>query len=364
MDATTVAEDERVLTSDLEYHLPDHLVATTPAARRDRARLLVVERSGTLDHRHVEDLPDLVTSGDTFVFNSTRVLRARFLGSREDTGGSVEGLYLHPGPDVDTWVCMLRMRRFRAGATIRLLDRDDGPTDVVLTLVESTPEGWVVRVEGDAMSILDRVGRVPLPPYIRSRRKVVGLDVPDDEDHDRYQTVFARASGSVAAPTAGLHFTPDLLGRLDRAGVRRLECTLHVGTGTFRPIETERVEDHPMHTEWCAMDEATSDAMRNAIGDGPALTCVGTTSARTVETYAALDSWRPHVDTDLLITPGYAWRATRGLLTNFHLPRSTLLAMVGALLPGGLAQLLEIYAEAISHEYRFYSYGDAMLIRP
>lgn len=379
-------------TAELEYTLPERLIAVEPVEPRDSARLLVVRRSDPafMEHRHVRDLPSLLNAGDLLVFNTTRVLPARFLGVRGDTRGQVEGLYLGPGPEVGTWEVLLKTRRFREGAPVILLARDGNPfrladpsRGVDLTLLrrsEAGTGGWIVRAEAvgssgrtaltpeQTMEVLERAGLTPIPPYIRAARKAAGVEVSDENDRERYQTVYSASPGSVAAPTAGLHFTPGLLDRLAGAGIARADVTLHVGTGTFKPVETESVEEHPMHPEWCAIGAASLDAVREARGRGGRVIPVGTTSARTLESYAAaLESTGgapESLQSRLLITPGYPWRWVDGLLTNFHLPRSTLMAMVAALLPGGVEQLKRIYAEAIAREYRFYSYGDAMLILP
>lgn len=379
-------------TADLEYELPEGLIATVPAEPRDSARLLVVSRSdpARLEHRRVSDLPRLLASGDLLVFNTTRVLPARFLGVREDTKGQVEGLYLGAGPEAGTWEVLLKTRRFREGAPVALTDGAGKPVrlgepsrGVVLTLVrraESGSGGWVVRAETvgaggpravtaeETTEVLARVGLTPIPPYIRAARKTAGLEVGEETDRERYQTVYAAEPGSVAAPTAGLHFTPGLLDELKASGVGRADVTLHVGTGTFKPIDAELVEDHPIHAEWCSMTGDAVDAVRGAKAAGQRVIAVGTTTARTLEAYAAEAEARgaapESISTRLLVTPGHRWNWVDGMLTNFHLPRSTLLAMVGAMFPEGVERLKAIYAEAIREQYRFYSYGDAMLILP
>lgn len=405
-------------TSDLEYDLPSGRIATHPAQPRDSARLMVVDRArGVVEHRIVRDLPELLRRGDLLVTNASRVLPARFVGVRDDTGGGVEGLYLREGPRAGTWVVMLRARRFKPGMRVRLVGSGghDGGVHggVVLTLTEdAVGEGGarIVEVSGagaEGMStpaILERVGLPPIPPYILSARRAEQGDEPRGGavreggaracrgevgaggDVGSYQTVFAgellasadgSECGSVAAPTAGLHFTPELMGRLAAAGVERAEVVLHVGPGTFKPVEAEFVQDHAMHAEWCTRPAATREAMERARTGGGRVVCVGTTSARTVEAFARLevekgapgDRNRPQacatgewLHTRLLITPGFAWRGTGALLTNFHLPRSTLMALVAAMLPGGVAELKGLYARAIADGYRFYSYGDAMLV--
>lgn len=372
---------------ELDYDLPEGLIATRAAEPRDSARLLVCSRSdeSRLEHLVVRDLPGLLRSGDTLVFNVSRVLPARLLGRNLDTGGKVEGLYLRdaaPLPDGrPAWEAMIKARRFRPGRRVALLDESGRPAGVELELIERTGDeagAWRVGVETDPPGLttpeaLARAGRTPLPPYILSARRAAGLSVPDAADRVRYQTVYAGASsGSVAAPTAGLHFTPDLLESLQARGVRRADVTLHVGSGTFKPIETETLEDHRMHTEWCSMDAPAVEAVfgrgvpRPAPPGGGRVVAVGTTAARTIEAYAgAIEADGPapaSIETDLLIAPGFRWRRVDAMLTNFHLPRSTLLAMLAAMFPRGMDRVREIYAEAIRERYRFYSYGDAMLV--
>jgi S-adenosylmethionine:tRNA ribosyltransferase-isomerase len=362
-------------TADLEYDLPPELIATTPVDPRDSARLLVVRKagSGPIEHRSVRDLPELLGPGDRLIFNTSRVLPARFRGLREGTGGQVEGLYLRDAGTVPLrWVALVEAKRAHAGMRVAVHSPEDRDSGVRLTLCERSaddPGAWVVEVEAPERAtpdILNRVGVTPLPPYILRARRLAGAAEYRAEDRERYQTVYAATPGSVAAPTAGLHFTPELIQRLATRGVHRADVTLHVGIGTFRPVETEVVEHHPMHSEWCSMTERTRDLIQQTRAGGRRVVCVGTTTARTVESYgvacadgrAAPDSLR----TRLLITPGYRWQWTDGLLTNFHLPRSTLMALVAAMLPGGTEQLKAVYREAMTHRYRFYSYGDAMLI--
>lgn len=377
-------------TDDLNYDLPESSIATAPATPRDSARLLVVpnEPHADPDHRTVRDLPGLLRPGDLLVFNATRVLRARFEGRRADTGGRMEGLFLseEPRPNgLPGWVCLVRIKKLRPGMVLSV-ERTPGVPLLHLAAVEPRPDepgAWLLEprrpdgapATGPAAGVLEEIGLTPLPPYILKAREHAGLATDDRTDHDRYQTVFARtagdaAAGSVAAPTAGLHFTPELLAALEAKGVRRAEVVLHVGTGTFRTVETEFVEQHPMHTEWCSIAPEAVDAVLAAKREGRRVFAVGTTSARTLESYAqAMEggSAAPaSLATKILITPGYRWRWVDGLFTNFHLPKSTLMAMVAARLsdqPGvGVARLKSLYAGALAAGYRFYSFGDAMLI--
>lgn len=400
-------------TADLDYHLPEDLIPTAPADPRDAARLLVVSRSdpGLIQHRHVRDLPSLLRTGpspDLLVLNTTRVLAARFVGLRSDTGGRAEGLYIGPGhapgemPTGVRWTVLLKMRRMRPGVRVSLLSRTGDPSGVSLLLLErvGADGGWLVEVESSdlalvpgvaAEDLLERVGLTPVPPYILAARKRHDIGIADDVDRERYQTVYAsepdpaqgplvaerntRIGGSVAAPTAGLHFTPELLATLAAGGVPRAEVVLHVGLGTFKPVEAEFVEQHPIHAEWCAIEPHHGQAILDArsrgspSSQGSRVIGVGTTTARALESFSDdhLRTGHAHA-TKLLITPGHHWRHLDGLLTNFHLPRSTLLAMVASLFstPGssGVERIRALYALAIEHRYRFYSYGDAMLILP
>ncbi|MEM1330915.1 MAG: tRNA preQ1(34) S-adenosylmethionine ribosyltransferase-isomerase QueA [Planctomycetota bacterium] len=380
-------------TESLEYDLPDDLVAVAPAEPRDAARLLVLSRSdpSRLEHRTVRDLPELLDPCDLMVFNRSRVLPARFEGVREDTGGGVEGLYLQDDGAPDRWLAMVKSRRFKRGAPIRLTAPDGIPSPVLLTLngrhdtgesQDASVEGaWrvtVTRDDGgptDAHSVLEAFGLTPLPPYIRAARRRIGMKTGDEPDRAAYQTTYAgeaKDAHSVAAPTAGLHFTPELLKQITERGVDRAEVLLHVGAGTFKPVETERVEDHPMHRERCSEGVAGASINACRARDGRVIS-VGTTTARTLESFAKAraegntpGAW---METDLLITPGtHRWRAVDGLMTNFHQQRSTLMAMVAAFLdkdPGrGAERLLAAYRAAIRERYRFYSFGDAMLILP
>lgn len=370
-------------TSELEYDLPESAIATIPAEPRDAARLMRVARRGDArpEHASVRDLPRYLRTGDLLVLNTTRVLPARLRGVRADTGGKVGGLFLRAASGQDAspgerrWIVLLQGKRLRPGGLVELFATDNAPAAADLRLVShaSTEEGaWVVQVllpdETDDQT-LARVGLTPLPPYILAARKHGDIVVSDAYDRDRYQTIYARERGSVAAPTAGLHLTPAVLAALDTLGVRRAGVVLHVGMGTFKPVETECVEDHPIHSEWCSMSVETRDAILATRRAGGRVICVGTTAARTVESFAKLHQAAAGgadvplgVDTRLLITPGYTWRWTDGLLTNFHLPRSTLLAMCGAMLEGGVGRLKALYAEALAGGYRFFSYGDAMLM--
>lgn len=372
-------------TSDLDYELPESSIARVPAPERDAARLMIVKRSdpGFLVHSSVRNLPQWLRAGDCLVVNESPVLPARFLGERADTGGKVAGLFLSDA-GTGAWRVLLQGKRMKEGVRVTLFDRQGTRSAWSLLLRERLVDevgGWLVEVDpgaaSGAMDVLAQVGLTPIPPYIRRAREHAAEVVSDETDRARYQTVFAHGhraiaehatgvpTGSVAAPTAGLHLTPALLEVLRTAGVDRCGVSLHVGTGTFRTVESEYVEQHAMHAEWCSMPEATRHVILATRERGGRVVCVGTTSARTVESYAAtmgVDAW---LSTRILITPGYQWRWTDALLTNFHLPRSTLMAMVAALLgESGVERLKSLYTTAIHEGYRFYSYGDAMLVLP
>ncbi|HTQ38885.1 MAG TPA: tRNA preQ1(34) S-adenosylmethionine ribosyltransferase-isomerase QueA [Pirellulales bacterium] len=340
-----------------DYDLPKHLIAQEPVANRADARLMLVDRvRRQISHHHVRDLPELLRSGDCLVLNDTRVVPARLVGYRTSTKGRWEGLFLAAEPS-GAWQVLCKARgKLTPGETIQLLDRM-AREDVQLRLVAKSDEGvWLARpsAEDPAFKLLDRIGRVPLPKYIRHGEMV-------DADLQRYQTVFAKHNGSVAAPTAGLHFTPDLLDRLQAAKIGIAKITLHVGLDTFRPIKATRLEKHAMHSEWGKIDAASVERLTAARKNKGRIVAVGTTSVRVLETAAADGVLRPwEGQTQLFIRPPYRFRAVDCLLTNFHLPRTTLLVLARTF--GGDELLRRAYDEAVRSEYRFYSYGDAMLI--
>jgi len=337
---------------DFDFELPRECVAERPARPRDSARLLEVRPDGLGDHR-VSDLPGLLRPGDMLVFNDTRVIPARLAGRR---GGAKVEVTLHKRESSGCWRAFARpARKLGAG------DRIDFADGLAAAVAEKGEDGEVTLDFGigDAalFAALEAQGAMPLPPYIKRAE-------PDPEDRADYQTVYARRPGAVAAPTAGLHFTDRLLRALDARGVATVFVTLHVGAGTFLPVKAERVEDHRMHAEWGEVGEVAAGAIDTARGQGGRIVAVGTTSLRLLESAAAEDGTvRPFAgETDIFIAPGYRFRAVDLLLTNFHLPRSTLFMLVAAF--SGLARMRAAYAHAIEAGYRFYSYGDACLLHP
>jgi S-adenosylmethionine:tRNA ribosyltransferase-isomerase len=338
--------------SDFDFDLPPERIALRPARPRDSARLLKVESSAISDHQMLE-LPDMLRPGDVLVFNDTKVIPAQLEGKR---GEASIGATLHKREGAREWQAFLRnAKRARVGDTI---DFGEG---VAASVVEKADDGSaLLHFHGtDAVELLlERAGRMPLPPYIASRRSV------DEADREDYQTMFAREEGAVAAPTAALHFTPRLLDALDARGVGRETLTLHVGAGTFLPVKSERIDEHKMHAEWGRIDAETAQRLNAVRRSGGRLISVGTTSLRLLESAADEDGVvQPFEgDTAIFITPGYRFRAIDGLITNFHLPRSTLFMLVSALM--GLDVMQAAYAHAISAGYRFYSYGDSSLLLP
>jgi S-adenosylmethionine:tRNA ribosyltransferase-isomerase len=335
-----------------DFDLPPDRIALRPARPRDSARMLLVEGEAISDRR-VLDLSGLLQPGDVLLFNDTKVIPAQLEGRR---GDARVGVTLHKREGARSWWAFVRnAKRLRVG------DRIDFEAGVAATALQRAEDGsFLVHFEGNepVELLIERVGRMPLPPYIASRRAA------DEADLDDYQTVMAREKGAVAAPTAALHFTPQLLEALDRRGVLRETLTLHVGAGTFLPVKADDTSDHKMHSEWGRIDSATAERLNAARAAGGRLIAVGTTSLRLVES-AADASGRIHAfegDTAIFITPGYRFKAIDGLMTNFHLPRSTLFMLVSALM--GIEVMKRAYGHAIEHSYRFYSYGDSSLLLP
>ncbi|PNU06186.1 tRNA preQ1(34) S-adenosylmethionine ribosyltransferase-isomerase QueA [Novosphingobium guangzhouense] len=336
-----------------DFDLPPESIALRPARPRDAAKMLVVAGDAPFEDHHVRDLPSQLRAGDVLVFNDTRVIPAQLEGMR---GEARIGATLHKRIDLRRWQAFVRnAKRLREG------DRISFPADVTAIAESRLPDGsWTLAFEGDepVEVLLERAGRMPLPPYIAGKRPT------DEADASDYQTMFAREKGAVAAPTAALHFTPELVEALDAAGVARETLTLHVGAGTFLPVKADDTVDHQMHAEFGRIDQATADRLNAARAAGGRVIAVGTTSLRLLESATGEDGViRPFEgDTAIFITPGYRFRAIDGLMTNFHLPKSTLMMLVSALM--GLERMQAVYAYAIANGYRFYSYGDSSLLLP
>ena len=338
-------------TSDFYYDLPHELIAQTPIEKRDTSRLMTLDRAtGAVGHHHFYDLPDFLRPGDCLILNNSRVLPARLVGQRLPGGGICEVLLLNDRGE-NIWECLVRPgRKLRKGTKLSF-----GNGELTAEIVEQLEEGGrLIRFdyEGIFLEVLEHLGRMPLPPYIKEEL----------QDQERYQTVYSKVLGSAAAPTAGLHFTPELLDIIQKKGVRIGYVTLHVGLGTFRPVKEDAIEDHPMHSEYCTIPQETADLINETRASGGRCICVGTTSCRTLESWAADDG---HMEarsgwTDIYIYPGYKFKVMDGLVTNFHLPESTLIMLVSAF--AGREHVLAAYEEAVRERYRFFSFGDAMFI--
>ena len=337
--------------SDFYYDLPPELIAQTPLPRRDGSRLLCLDReTGETEHRHFYDLPELLRDGDCLVLNDSRVLPARLIGRRVPGGGVCEVLLLTQREE-NLWECLVRPgKKLRPGAKVSF---GDGTLTAVVE-AEVSDGNRLVRFsyEGIFMEVLEALGEMPLPPYIKEKLT----------DWERYQTVYSKEPGSAAAPTAGLHFTQALLEQIREKGVKICYVTLHVGLGTFRPVKEENILDHEMHSEFCIIPEETARIVNETKRAGGRIIAVGTTSCRTLESFAAEDgTLRPCSGwTDIFIYPGYRFRCIDALITNFHLPESTLIMLVSAL--AGRETILRVYREAVDLRYRFFSFGDAMFI--
>ena len=336
---------------EFDYHLPEPLIAQTPLKNRDQSRLLVLGRkTGNIAHKHFTDIMDYFEPGDTLVLNDTRVMPARLFGLKEETGAKVEMLMLTRIEDNDWEVLLKPAKRIKVGNTLSF-----GNGKIIAECIKELEQGGrIMRLhfEGILEERLDELGEMPLPPYIKER-----LDDPD-----RYQTVYAKENGSAAAPTAGLHFTDELLQKIKDKGVNIAFITLHVGLGTFRPVSVEDINNHEMHSEYYQMTKETADILNKTKENGNRIISVGTTSTRTLETvrrdheqFVATSGW-----TDIFIYPGFEYKAIDGLITNFHLPKSTLVMLVSAF--SSREYILNAYKEAVKLKYRFFSFGDAMLI--
>ncbi|KGF27083.1 MULTISPECIES: tRNA preQ1(34) S-adenosylmethionine ribosyltransferase-isomerase QueA [Staphylococcus] len=336
---------------EFDYDLPESLIAQTPLKDRDQSRLLVLGRhSGNIEHKHFKDVIDYLETGDTLVLNDTRVMPARLFGLKEETGAKVEMLMLTRIENNDWEVLLKPAKRIKVGNKLSF-----GEGKIIAECIQELDQGGrIMRLhyEGILEERLNELGEMPLPPYIKER-----LDDPD-----RYQTVYAKESGSAAAPTAGLHFTDELLDEIRAKGINIAFITLHVGLGTFRPVSVEDINDHEMHSEYYQMTQETADLLNQTKKEGHRIISVGTTSTRTLETirrdyneFVAVSGW-----TDIFIYPGFTYKAIDGLITNFHLPKSTLVMLVSAF--SSRENILNAYKEAVKLEYRFFSFGDAMLI--
>ena len=343
-------ETKALKTSDFYYDLPQELIAQTPLERRDGSRLMVMDKAtGALQHRHFFDIVDYLRPGDCLVMNDSRVIPARLLGHRP-TGGAAELLLLRDKGD-GVWECLARPgRKLHEGAEV--IFGDGALTATVKTVLENGNRLVQFHYEGIFLEILERLGKMPLPPYIKEELA----------DGERYQTVYSRVSGSAAAPTAGLHFTKKLLEQIERKGVKLAYVTLHVGLGTFRPVKVEEITEHEMHSEFCMISAETAQILNETKQNVGRIVCVGTTSCRTVESLAKDDgsfaessAW-----TDIFIYPGYRFKAMDALITNFHLPESTLIMLVSAF--AGYEHIMNAYRVAVRERYRFFSFGDAMFL--
>lgn len=339
-------------TSDFDYDLPKELIAQIPIEKRDTSRLMTLDKAtGDWEHHHFYELPDFLTDKDCLILNDSRVLPARLLGRRLPGGGACEVLLLvDKGEGV--WECLVRPgKKMRPGAQVSFGDGE--LTAEIVDEVEGGNRLVKFHYEGIFLEVLERLGKMPLPPYIKEEL----------QDQERYQTVYSRELGSAAAPTAGLHFTKELLEKIAAKGVGIGYVTLHVGLGTFRPVKEEEITDHEMHSEYCIISQEVADLINRTKAGGGRVVCVGTTSCRTVESWANEDGTMEAKSgwTGIYIYPGYKFKAIDALITNFHLPESTLIMLVSAL--AGREHILAAYREAVKERYRFFSFGDAMFIR-
>lgn len=340
-------------TADFDFHLPEELIAQTPLEKRDSSRLLIVDReTGQFSDQHFDNIIDQLEPGDALVMNNTRVLPARLYGNKPETGGHVE-LLLLKNTQGDFWEVLAKpAKRLRVGARVSF-----GDGRLTATVTEELEHGGrIVRFDyqGIFLEVLESLGEMPLPPYIHEKL----------EDRERYQTVYAKENGSAAAPTAGLHFTEELLDKIAAKGVKLVYLTLHVGLGTFRPVSVDNLEEHEMHSEFYSLSEEAAETLRQVKASGHRIIAVGTTSIRTLETIGSKFEGQIQADsgwTNIFIKPGYQWKIVDAFSTNFHLPKSTLVMLVSAF--AGRQLTLQAYEHAIAERYRFFSFGDAMFIK-
>ena len=340
-------------TADFDFHLPEELIAQTPLEKRDSSRLLIVDReTGQFSDQHFDNIIDQLEPGDALVMNNTRVLPARLYGTKPETGGHVE-LLLLKNTQGDSWEVLAKpAKRLRVGTRVSF-----GDGRLTATVTEELEHGGrIVRFDyqGIFLEVLESLGEMPLPPYIHEKL----------EDRERYQTVYAKENGSAAAPTAGLHFTEELLDKIAAKGVKLVYLTLHVGLGTFRPVSVDNLEEHEMHSEFYSLSEEAAETLRQVKASGHRIVAVGTTSIRTLETIGSKFEGQIQADsgwTNIFIKPGYQWKIVDAFSTNFHLPKSTLVMLVSAF--AGRQLTLQAYEHAITERYRFFSFGDAMFIK-
>lgn len=350
----TTQQPNTLNVNDFDFELPEELIAQTPLLDRTSSRLLVMNKeNGKTEHKHFRDIIDYLHEGDTLVLNDTRVLPARLMGVKEDTGANIELLLLKQIED-DVWETLVKpAKKVKVGTVVSF---GEGLLRAECTgILDHGGRHFKMIYDGIFYEILDQLGEMPLPPYIREKL----------EDQDRYQTVFAKERGSAAAPTAGLHFTDELLKKIEEKGVSIAFITLHVGLGTFRPVSVESIEDHEMHAEFYRISKETAELINNTKARGGRVISVGTTSTRTLESVANKFGGELKEDsgwTDIFIFPGFEFKAIDGLITNFHLPKSTLVMLVSAL--SNRDHILNAYNEAVNERYRFFSFGDAMFIEP
>ena len=340
-------------TADFDFHLPEELIAQTPLEKRDSSRLLIVDReTGQFSDQHFDNIIDQLEPGDALVMNNTRVLPARLYGTKTETGGHVE-LLLLKNTQGDFWEVLAKpAKRLRVGSRVSF-----GDGRLTATVTEELEHGGRIvcfDYQGIFLEVLESLGEMPLPPYIHEKL----------EDRERYQTVYAKENGSAAAPTAGLHFTEELLDKIAEKGVKLVYLTLHVGLGTFRPVSVDNLEEHEMHSEFYSLSEEAAETLRQVKANGHRIIAVGTTSIRTLETIGSKFNGQIQADsgwTNIFIKPGYQWKIVDAFSTNFHLPKSTLVMLVSAF--AGRQLTLQAYEHAIAERYRFFSFGDAMFIK-
>ena len=352
-----MTEEQHYQLADFDYDLPEALIAQTPLKQRDSSRLLVLDAdTGMYEDKHFYDILDYVNPGDAIVMNNSRVLPARLHGVRPETGGHAEVLLLRQDHG-DVWETLVKpAKKSPVGSTIIFGDDIDKPVMTATVVGELEHGGRYIEFHYDGifMELLEKLGEMPLPPYIKEKLA----------DQERYQTVYSKVDGSAAAPTAGLHWTPELLDKVRAKGIKTVELTLHVGLGTFRPVEEENIEDHKMHSEFYQLSQAAADVLNDVHATGGRIIATGTTSIRTLETIGSKFDGQLQADsgwTDIFIKPGYQWTTVDAFITNFHLPKSTLVMLVAAFT--GRENILNAYQHAVDDKYRFFSFGDAMFIK-